>query len=302
MSIIFGPVNSRRFGLSLGIDLSPVQKSCNFDCLYCELEPAKQADTISNPPTVQEVIQETQKALTEFSDIDVITVTANGEPTLYSYLNKLVERLNEIKKNKKLLILSNASRINEPSIQEILTKFDIVKLSLDSANQRTFRRLDRPLKGIEIQDIIKGMIEFRKIYKGFFVIEILVVQGINDKPEEFEALNAILQHIKPDRIDIGTVDRPPAYKVEPVSYEKLFDLSRKIHNLPVTIVSRKKDQSFALHLDEKEIVNLISHRPLTLDDVETLFDKTTRKYFQKLLDTGKLSLRKVGNISFIKLQ
>ncbi|BAF69599.1 radical SAM protein [Nitratiruptor sp. SB155-2] len=301
MNIVFGPINSRRFGLSLGIDLSPSQKACNFDCLYCELDPAKPTDLIPNPPKVQEVIQETKKALKEFNDIDVITITANGEPTLYPYLDELVDELGKIKKNKKLLVLSNASRISEPSIQQTLAKIDIVKLSLDTASQRTFRRLDRPLKDIEIQDIIKGMIEFRKVYKGFLVIEILVVQGINDKPEEFEILNEVLEKIKPDRIDIGTVDRPPAYKVEPVSYEKIFELSQLIKNLPVTVVSRKKEKKYKLHLNKQELLELFLHRPLTYEDIDTLFDKDTKALVQNLLQSRNLQEKKVGNVKFLEI-
>ncbi|BCD68550.1 radical SAM protein [Nitratiruptor sp. YY09-18] len=298
MSIIFGPINSRRFGLSLGIDLSPAQKSCNFDCLYCELEPAKPIDAIQNPPSVKEVIQETQKALQEFREVDVITVTANGEPTLYPYLDELVDELNRIKEDKKLLILSNASRIHELAIQQTLTKFDIVKLSLDSVDQRTFKRLDRPLKGIEVQDIIHGMVYFRNIYDGFLVIEILVVQGINDKPQEFVALNEVLQQIKPDRIDIGTIDRPPAYKVAPVSYEKLYELSKHIKNLPVTIVSRKKEHSYQLHLSKDELIDLLTHRPLTQEDIDTLFDEETIKLVRKLLKDKAITKRNVGNVTF----
>jgi len=106
---LFGPIQSRRFGLSLGIDLSPETKSCNFDCLYCELAVAKVTDTIKNPPKVEDVLAEVAQAMVEFPDIDVITLTANGEPTLYPYLDALVDGLNLLKKDKKLLILSNAS-------------------------------------------------------------------------------------------------------------------------------------------------------------------------------------------------
>ncbi len=114
---IFGPIQSRRFGLSLGIDLSPEHKSCNFDCLYCELKPAKVTDAITNPPLVTSVISEVKEALQEYQNIDVITITANGEPTLYPYLDVLVDELNNIKKDKKLLILSNASTISDLKIQ-----------------------------------------------------------------------------------------------------------------------------------------------------------------------------------------
>ena len=94
---IFGPVSSRRFGSSLGIDLSPDQKSCNFDCLYCELKKAKAVRTIKNEPKPEVIINELKRALGEFKDIDVITLTANGEPSLYSNLSSLITQINNIK-------------------------------------------------------------------------------------------------------------------------------------------------------------------------------------------------------------
>jgi wyosine [tRNA(Phe)-imidazoG37] synthetase (radical SAM superfamily) len=110
-SLIFGPIVSRRFGISLGIDLSPDSKSCNFDCLYCELLSAKKSDTIINPPAIDEVLTALKRALGLHPNSEIITITANGEPTLYPYLDKLIDELNKIKQNKKLLILSNGSTI-----------------------------------------------------------------------------------------------------------------------------------------------------------------------------------------------
>ena len=302
MSIIFGPVPSRRFGLSLGIDLSPEHKACNFDCLYCELEPAKPVDHIPNPPSVEKVVKEVEEALQRFLDVEVITITANGEPTLYPHLDKLIDELNKIKKSKKLLILSNASRIHETSIQKSLAKLDIVKLSLDCATPRCFKRLDRPLKTIHIQTIIEGITAFRKIYKGLLVIETLVVKGINDKKEEFEKLAKILEEIEPDRIDIGTIDRPPVYKVEPVSYEKLFKLASHIKNLPVSIVVRNNDQKRNLELNENEIMQLLAHRPLTFHDIEALFSSNSIHLFHQLLQKNFIKKYRIGNITFYSLK
>ena len=129
MKYIFGPISSRRFGMSLGIDLSPDEKSCNFDCIYCELEKAQKSDTIKNPPKVEDIINDVKKGFEKFQ-FDVLTITANGEPTLYPYLDELVDKLKIF--DKKLLILSNSSTINNPQIQQILKKLDIVKLSLDN--------------------------------------------------------------------------------------------------------------------------------------------------------------------------
>ena len=300
MKYIFGPVNSRRFGLSLGIDLSPDVKSCNFDCIYCELGAAKPVDTIIHPPAVDDVIEEVQKALEKFQTIDVITITANGEPTLYPELNKLVEHLTKIKDDKKLLILSNASTINQKKIQDTLCKLDIVKLSLDCATKRCFKRIDRPFKTIDLGSIIAGMQVFRKKYKGLFVIEVLVVEGINDKEEEFEKLNKVLQTIKPNRVDIGTIDRPPAYNVKPVSYEKLFALSRHIQNIPAVVVSRHKNHNFNEDLSKEEILSLLAHRPITTEDIQTLFSKKSQQRFNELKKSGQITSTFVGNVEFFK--
>ena len=297
MSYTFGPVASRRFGLSLGIDLSPESKTCNFDCLYCELQPAKPLKQQSNAPKVEVVVQEVQEALAKHPQIDVITITSNGEPTLYPYLEELVDRLNQIKGDKKLLILSNASTIDQEAIQKTLTKIDIVKLSLDCATHRCFKRLDRPHSSISLERIIEGMKAFRKIYKGLLVIEILVVKGINDKEEEFAALGEVLRETSPDRIDVGTIDRPPAYNVEPVSYERLFDLAHHLQGLPVAIVAREKPKKGSISLDEDEIKSLLRHRPITRGDLE-LFDEKTRNRFFKLLDSGKITIQKVGAVEF----
>ncbi len=300
MSIIFGPVPSRRFGLSLGIDLSPEHKACNFDCLYCELEPAKPVDHIPNPPSVEKVVKEVEEALQRFLDVEVITITANGEPTLYPYLDELIDELNKIKQDKKLLILSNASRIHEPQIQKVLAKLDIVKLSLDCATPRCFKRLDRPLKSISLEQIIQGMERFRRVYPGLLVIEVLVVKGINDKSEEFAKLGQVLRRIKPDRVDVGTIDRPPAYNVEPVSYERLFELSRELHGLPVTIVSRHFGQNYFTNLSKEEILDLLAHRPLTQEDIAYLFDKQSQAMVRELEREMKIKKITVGNVEFIE--
>lgn len=298
MRYIFGPLNSRRFGLSLGIDLSPDEKSCNFDCLYCELKPNKPISTIKNPPKVKDIISELKDALKKFKNIDVITVTANGEPTLYPYLDELIDKISEIKNGYKTLILSNGSTIYKKDIQKALLKFDIVKLSLDCATPKCFKKIDRPLKDISLEDIIKGMVEFSKKYIGSLIIEILVVSGINDKKEEFRELNRVLQEIKPVRVDIGTIDRPPAYKVSPVSYERLLELSKEIKDIPISIAHRDKNVEAKEDFSEEEILNTLRHRPLTKDDIKAIFSDKSLQIFNNLLKKKKIIEKNVGNTTF----
>ena len=289
MSIIFGPISSRRFGKSLGIDLSPGKKQCNFDCLYCELDPAKTMAKQDEVLPVEVIVKAVKGGLQEYGDIDVLTVTANGEPTLYPYLGELIEEINKIKGDTKTLILSNAATIDDEKVQEALLKFDEVKLSLDCATQKCLRKLDRSHEGIDVERIKEGMLAFKEKYKGALIIEILVVASLNDRAEEIAALNGYLLKLRPDRIDLGTIDRPPAFDVKPVSYETLLALSHRFDpSLPLYIASRKKAEVSPSHYSEEEILDTLAKRPLTQEDIEALMDKESQKRFLLLKNEGKI--------------
>ncbi len=292
----FGPVNSRRFGISLGIDLSPKQKSCNYDCVYCELEAAKPVNTIQNPPQVSQIVDEVKKQLELHKNIEVITITSNGEPTLYHDLEELVDELNKIKGDKKLLILSNGSTVCDKKVQNALKKIDIVKLSLDCATKECFKKIDRPLKGMELENIISCM---KDLDLKTLIIEILIVKGINDKEKEFEKLNEILQQINPARVDIGTIDRPPAYKVDKVSEERLEELSKQIKHIPVSLI-RKNSPKTKQDFSKEEILTLLKHRPQSQFDVDYFFSEDTKKLFNKLVKEKNVTILDIGGIVFYK--
>jgi len=295
MKYIFGPISSRRFGMSLGIDLTPDKKNCNFDCIYCELEKAKKSDTIQNPPSVEDVLNDVKEGFKKF-EFDVLTITANGEPTLYPYLDELV---NELKKfDKKLLVLSNSSTIDNHKTQNILKKLDIVKLSLDTTNPKTFKKIDRPIETIKIENIIKGIKEFSKIYDGELIIEILVVKGINDKIEEFKALNEVLSEINPTRVDISTIDRPPAYDVQPVEYETLFVLSKEIKNQHIFIASRKNLENKKESFTKDEILTTLKKRPFSEGDIKNILDDNSQKLFFEMLENDMIKEKIVANTKF----
>ncbi len=297
MKYIFGPVGSRRFGMSLGIDLSPDKKRCNFDCIYCELEPAKPITIYDNPLKVQDILKEVKAAINKYS-FDILTITSNGEPTLYPYLNELIDELKKL--DKKLLILSNSSTIDNSKIQEALKKLDIVKLSLDAVTPEVFKKIDRPHKSMKIENIIRGMKEFRKIYDKELIIEILVVKGINDKEEEFKKLNDVLKEIKPDRVDISTIDRPPAYRVERVDINRLFELSKFIENQNIFIPTREKIDFKIENLTKEELLNTLKKRPFTESDIKNIFDEKTQRIFNDLIKENLIEEIWVGGIKFYK--
>ncbi|MCK4441749.1 MAG: radical SAM protein [Sulfurovaceae bacterium] len=303
MNIIFGPVNSRRFGKSLGIDLSPTKKQCNFDCLYCELEPAKTIDKQEEIISVEQIILALQESLEAHQDVDVITITANGEPTLYPYLKELMIEINKIKVDIKTLILSNGSTINNSKVQNALMFFDTVKLSLDCASQKCLKRLDRAYSDITIEDIKGGMLEFSKKYNSSLIIEVLIVKNINDKIEEIAELNSFLLKLNPKRIDIGTIDRPPAYKVEALSYEELRDISLKFDStLPIYIASRKKVTKKPSYYSQEDILDTIKKRPLTKDDIDVLFDKESQNSLEQMLKDAQLEVINSSGYDFFVIK
>lgn len=300
-TIIFGPINSRRFGMSLGIDLSPKQKSCNFDCVYCELKGAKPVEEIENPPSVNEIISALKEALKVHQNIDVITLTANGEPTLYPHLKELIVKVNEIKGRAKTLILSNGSGARDQKICEALYGLDIVKFSLDSAVQSTFKKIDRNKSGIEVNELIKAMAKFRKEFKGELVLEILVVAGFNDKEEEFIVLNEAINEIAPHRVDVGTIDRPPAYNVKGVDTSRLEELASKINGVPVTIArAHKIEQKY--EFSKSEILAMLERRPQTTANVEENFSEHSKQILNKLLQDGAVYQADVAGVKFYKLR
>ena len=300
MQIVFGPVSSRRFGVSLGVDLSPAKKCCNFDCVYCELTAAKPVAAIKNPPSVEQVIAEVKAALAVHPHIDVITLTANGEPTLYPELARLVRELNLIKGPAKTLILSNGSGVLNPQICEALRGLDIVKFSLDSAAQKTFARIDRSGDNIDVGELVAAMAKFRREFKGELVLEILVVKGLNDTKVEFKVLNAALNQILPARVDISTIDRPPAYPVKGVGRELLYELAQQISGVPCVIASAKYgDEKF--ELSKEELLELVKRRPQSENDVTNSFSESSKQNLQELLADGKIKIVNAAGTKFYRL-
>ena len=297
-NIIFGPINSRRFGMSLGIDLSPALKQCNFDCLYCELAPAATVDSQKSTIEVSQIIDSLKKHLND--KIDVITLTANGEPTLYPHLSELIDDINKIKNKTQTLILTNSATLIDDNVFNALLKLDQVKLSLDAVSFDIFNKIDRPHKDININSVVDKVKEFSKIYKGKLFIEILFVHGLNDTKDEILKLNDVLLSINSQRIDLGTIDRPPAYPVMGISYKELRQASLLFDkSLPIHIASRIHSEPNNSYYSDEEILNTIDKRPLTMDDVNLLLDYESKKRLEKLINEEKVVKKLVGNLEFL---
>ena len=197
------------------------------------------------------------------------------------------------------MILSNGSTIYKEDIFNTLLKIDIVKLSLDCVSEKCFKKLDRVNSSVETQKIVPLMIEFSQKTQKNLVLEILFVKDLNDKDEEISLLYQALIQINPTRVDIGTIDRPPAYDVKPVSYEFLQSVANKFININVNIVYKnrpKSIQSFSLN----EITSMLKRRPLTREDIENMFDIESKNILDSLIKDEIVTIINSSGVDFYK--
>lgn len=301
MDIIFGPVQSRRFGESLGIDLSPKTKQCNYDCLYCELKGKKAQDSMQEILEVEEILEAIKKGLKQFKNIQSLTITANGEPTLYPYLYELMLRLEDIKGGVQTLLLTNGSLLWDLSVSRACLLFDKVKFSLDAISPEVFKKIDRPTKNISLEQILQGIYQFSADFSGELYAEILFVKNINDSLDEIKKMARFLAPMRLKRLDISSIDRPPAYKVSPISQEQLEIFARIFRDfkiptfLPTRTPNTKKEN---LNLSQDEILKTLALRPMSKEDIESLWNEESINRLEILHQEKKVNINNVNGINF----
>ena len=301
MDIIFGPVQSRRFGESLGIDLSPKTKQCNYDCLYCELKGKKAQDSMQEILEVEEILEAIKKGLKQFKNIQSLTITANGEPTLYPYLYELMLRLEDIKGEVQTLLLTNGSLLWDLSVSRACLLFDKVKFTLDAISPEVFKKIDRPTKNISLEQILQGIYQFSADFSGELYAEILFVKNINDNLDEIKKMARFLAPMRLKRLDISSIDRPPAYKVSPIPQEQLEIFARIFRDfkiptfLPTRTPNTKKEN---LNLSQDEILKTLALRPMSKEDIESLWNEESINRLEILHQEKKVSINNVNGINF----
>ncbi|MCP5050564.1 MAG: radical SAM protein [bacterium] len=301
---VFGPVVSRRLGISLGIDPIPY-KTCNLDCIYCECGKTTRfvvdRQRFGDP---QDILDQVREAIEENQHIDYITFSGSGEPTLNKDLGMLIRRIKEMT-GIPVAVITNATLLHLKEVREELSAADIVLPSLDAVTAGTFERVDVPHNDLKLDTIIQGLKVFKKEFNGPLWLEVFLSKGMNDSKEDLDDLYRVIKEISPDLVQLNTLDRPPAYdSALPVDREVLEEIVEKWHDLPVEIVNRikKRDEitAFSENL-EKNILNTINRRPLTIEDLEVLTGKDRVelfKYIDILEKEKKVAARIVGDRIF----
>lgn len=231
-SHLFGPVCSRRLGRSLGIDLVPM-KTCSFDCVYCECGRTSHLSyqrEVFFP--VSEVTRDLDRYLSRSPELDYITFAGSGEPTLSLSIGSVIGYLKDTYPRYKVAVLTNSSLMIDPIIRSDLLRADLVIPTLSSVHKETFTRICRPVQNVSVDRIIQGLISFRSAYGGKIWLEVFVIPGLNTTDDELISLRDAILMIKPDKIQLNTLDRPGTERwVEPVPAGMMREI-QKILGLP----------------------------------------------------------------------
>lgn len=225
---IVGPIISRRLGVSLGIDPIP-SKTCSFDCLYCEV-------TKTNNKTIErkeyinayDILNELKHYLENSTKkLDYITFSGSGEPTLNSKIGYIIKEIKKLT-NIPVAVITNSSIIDRKDVRNDIINADLIIPSLDAVTESVFKKIDLPHKSIKIENIINGLIELRKEYNGQIWLEVLILKNYNDNIEEIKKIAEVTKKIKPNKIQINSLDRAPAYSIAQKADESILKKFKEI--------------------------------------------------------------------------
>ena len=292
---LFGPVPSRRLGISLGVDLVPA-KVCSLDCVYCEVGKTTKLTTRRMEYILySRVAEELEHYFANNPDPDFITFSGSGEPTLNSRLGDVLLFIKEKRPKLPVAVLTNGTLLCDEKVRRELAAADIVLPSLDAATDETFRKINRPDPGIEIDKYINGLVQFRKEYTGKIWLEVFILPGYNDHPEELQAMKRAIERIKPDSVQINTLDRPgtvdslvPATRAEMERVKEYWNMNNA--EIIASTVKRKDMQSYRTDAEDT-IIGTISRRPCTADDISVILGihrAEVNKYLDVLEGEGRI--------------
>ena len=296
---IFGPVPSRRLGVSLGVDLVK-KKTCNLDCVYCEC--GRTEETTNDRKSYvdkEKVIAEIKDYLDSGNYLDYITFSGWGEPTLNSDIGEILKEIKKIT-NIKTAVITNGTLLWMQEVREALMISDVVMPSLDAVSKEVFEKINRPYKSLEIEKIKNGIIEFANEYKGELKLEIFIIDGINNGEKEIDKFKEIIKKIKPSVVQLNSLDRPaPENWVKKADSDILEKIKSALEYDEIEIISKYKSRENIKNYNEnseKLILNMIEKRPCTIDDIVDItgMSKSEVNKYIDILEKEKKTLTILG--------
>ncbi len=306
MGIIYGPVPSRRLGMSLGIDPIP-RLICTFDCVYCQLGKkrfkVRGPEEVKEPfPTPDEIADEVKTALQKYEHIDYITFSGSGEPTLNPKLGEAVEKIRSFTQIP-IALITNSSLLTRPDVFDAAASCDLVLPTLDAGDRDTFVRINRPALGFEIDEIADAIGKLARVVPIWLEVMLLESEkyGSNVTQEAIARIIEKIGMIRPHEVNLNTCVRPPEEPVNPISEEKLDEIRVRMEaalpGTPIVVVpKRTKSQSKLLREEEisAEILRILAVRPCTTTDLTDslgINPAEVGKYLARLAESGKIERR-----------
>lgn len=286
---LFGPVPSRRLGLSLGVDIVPL-KTCTQNCLYCQLGmDAPQSLERKEYVPLQDVLAEIQHRLQTGLKADYITISGSGEPTLNSGLGWLIDRIHE-NTTIPVAVITNGSLLWRPDVQNDCSKADVVLPSLDAGDNETFQILNHPHPEIDFSRFAEGLIAFRNIYKGQIWLEVFICEDINTSDAALRNIGHIIDQIKPNKLQLNTAVRPTAHpEIRAVWPQKMAEIARIIGRNAEVIADFPKDKTGSAECTPESVMETLVRRPCTIDGLASSLGadkKAVLDAIKRLLDNG----------------
>ena len=268
---IFGPVPSRRFGRSLGVDLTPL-KTCTLDCIFCQLGHTSRKTTERKEYVpVKEVESELREWLREGRTADYVTLSGSGEPTLHSGFGDI---LRFIKKEMPIpaVLLSNGSLFWMPAVRESALAADIVKVSLSAWDPISFQRVNRPHEDMDFRRCVVGLHAFRKDFQGKLWLEVFLVEGVNSQAADVKKIAKLADTIGADEIHLNTAVRPTAEKSALPVARKGMEKSAGLFTPRATIIAGFPARCGSnVKANEESILDMLRRRPCTTRQIAAAF-------------------------------
>ena len=297
-SHLFGPVTSRRLGISLGVDCI-IAKTCNLDCIYCECG-ATTNRTMERLPyvTAAAVARELTDYLKSKPLLDYITFGGSGEPTLNSELGDMVRMVKRDFPEYKTALLTNGTLLYMPEVREAIMPFDCVLPSLDAISERAFFAVNRPDPSLDVGRMLSGLELFSHEYTGVLLVEVFIIPGVNDSADELRLFKQTLERVRPTRVQLNSLDRPGTEDdVQVASWQQLRTIAAYLSPLPVEIISRSASVAPMAAETQTALLSTLQRRPLTIEEIAQAIGQTINDCAAvlKQLETEKKVVSSVVN-------
>ncbi|HDP75176.1 MAG TPA: radical SAM protein [Bacteroidales bacterium] len=304
--LVFGPVPSRRLGISLGVNNIP-HKVCSYSCAYCQVGKSNKIQidrqVFYSPETLTKLVEQRLKKLKHQDYPSYITIVPNGEPTLDINLGKLIENLKAF--GLPVAVITNSSLIHRDDVKKDLLNADYLSFKIDTVNRNTWKQINKPHRELLLGECLNALLSFKKEYHGKLITETMLIKDKNESDGELSATAEFLQQLKPSIAYLSIPTRPPAFKDTSPPNEDILLKAYEIFNwycLEVKYLSVYEGNEFSSSGDfEKDLLSITAVHPMRIDAVKELMLKTkiNEIILQKLVDENKVKRIRYQNQTFI---